>query len=211
MREAVVLVPGVWMGSWTMAYMRRYLRTCDYSAYAFGYPSLRYTPRKNARLLDAYVKQMDADIVHFVAHSLGGIVVMHLFEQDPAQKPGRVLLLGTPLNGSGLARRIYSIPLLRILLGNSADRGLLGGVPPWDGGRELGMIAGNRGFGVGKFFFGGLTGVNDGTVALAETRTPAVNVHLTVPYSHMGMLFSRPVALAVYHFLRYGDFTGANE
>ncbi len=194
-----------------MAYMRRYLRACDVSAHTFGYPSLRYTPHRNARLLNAYVKRMDADIIHFVAHSLGGIVVMHLFEQDPAQKPGRVLMLGTPLNGSVLARRIYKTPLLRILLGNSSDRGLLGGVPPWVGGRELGMIAGNRGFGVGKLFIGGLTGVNDGTVALAETRTSAVNVHLTVPYSHMGMLFSSPVAQAVYNFLRYGDFTGENE
>ncbi len=206
MREAVVLVHGVWLAGWEMAVIRRCLKTCNFDTYQFRYRSLRYTPHVNAVLLKSLISRLDADIIHFVAHSLGGIVVMHLFEQDPVQRPGRVLMLGTPLNGSALARRIYKTPLIRLLLGNSVDRGLLGGVPPWQGGRELGMIAGNRGIGMGKMLFGGLQRPNDGTVAVAETRSPVVDTYLTVPYSHMGMLFSHHVAQAVCQFLRHGEF-----
>lgn len=205
-REAVVIIHGIWMAGWEMAVMQRRLKANDFETYQFRYHSLRYTPHKNAVVLKSLISRVDADIIHFVAHSLGGIVIMHLFELDPVQKPGRVLLLGTPLNGSATARRMYKIPFIRFMLGNSIDRGLLGGVPPWHGGRELGMIAGNRGIGVAKMLFGGLERPNDGVVALAETRSPAVNVHLTVPYSHMGMLFSSHVAQAVCHFLRHGEF-----
>ena len=205
-REAVVLIHGIWMTGWEMAFIRRRLKASDFETYLFRYHSLRYTPHRNALFLKSLVNQVDADIVHFVAHSMGGIVIMHLFEQDPVQRPGRVLLLGTPLNGSALARRLYKMPFTRFLLGNSIDRGLLGGVPPWQGGRDLGMIAGNRGIGLGNTLWGGLQRPNDGTVSLAETRSPAVGAHLTVPYSHLGMLFSSHVAQAVCHFLRHGEF-----
>lgn len=207
MREAVVLIHGVWMAGWEMTLLRRRLKACDFDTYQFRYHSLRYTPHKNALFLESFLNRVNADIIHLVAHSLGGIIIMHLFEQDPVQRPGRVLMLGTPINGSAVARRIYKIPFTRFLLGNSTERGLLGGVPSWQGGRELGMIAGNRGIGMGKMIFGGLGQPNDGTVALAETRSPVVDVHLTVPYSHMGMLLADGVAQAVCHFLRYGDFS----
>jgi len=206
MREAVVLIHGIWMVGLEMGVLRRRISASQFDCYQFRYRSLSHTPRQSALRLDAFLKGLDADIIHLVAHSLGGIVVLHLFEQDPVQKPGRVLMMGTPINGCALARRLYRGPL-RLLLGKSIQRGLLGGVPPWAGGRELGMIAGNRGFGVGALLLGGLERPADGTIALSETWSRVIDAHLTVPYSHMGMLMSSQVAQAACRFLRHGDFS----
>jgi pimeloyl-ACP methyl ester carboxylesterase len=208
MREAVVLVHGIWMIGPEMMWLRRNIRHCGFECHQFFYRSLVNTPQTNAAKLDRFLKKIDADIIHLVAHSLGGLVVLHLFEQEPLQKPGRVLMLGTPLNGSEVARRLYGLVITRPLLGRSVIRGLLGDRPSWKETRELGMIAGTKGIGMGTLMFGGLEPPSDGTVALSETRSPEVNAHLTVPFSHAGMLWSRHVAQAVCQFLKSGDFAG---
>lgn len=206
MREAVVLVHGIWMVGLEMLWLRRGLRREGFECHQFFYRSLINTPRENARKLHRFLARIDADIVHLVAHSLGGIVVLHLFDREPEQKPGRVLLLGTPLNGSETARRLHALVLTRPLLGRSVHRGLLAGRPAWKGPRPLGMIAGTRGIGVGTLLLGGLPSPSDGTVTVQETRAPEVDMHLCVPCSHAGMLWSPQVAAAIGRYLKTGDF-----
>lgn len=201
-----MLVHGLWMAGWELWYLRRHLEACGYSCRLFHYSSVLRSPRANALRLARFLAALDTDVVHVVAHSLGGLVVLHLFEIDPDLPPGRVLMLGTPLRGSAAARRLEGIPVLRWLLGRSMAGGLQGDAPAWQGGRHLGMIAGTRGLGMGNLLLRSLESPNDGTVALAETRSPAVHDHLAVPYSHLGMLWSPRVAEAVCHYLREGGF-----
>jgi pimeloyl-ACP methyl ester carboxylesterase len=205
-REAVVLIHGIWMLGLEMTWLRRYLIRCGFECRQFFYRSLVNTPHANAAKLNEFLKTIDADIIHLVGHSLGGIVILHLFEQSPMQKPGRVVMMGTPLQGSEIAKRLYGLPVTRPLLGRSVVRGLLGDRPPWKETRELSMIAGTKGVGLGTLVFGGLEAPSDGTVRLSETRSPEVNAHLSVPYTHASMLWSEPVANAVCQFLKSGDF-----
>ncbi len=206
MREAVVLIHGIWMLGWEMSVLRRRLEGCNFACYQFRYRSLSLPPEQSAVRLNTFINKIEADIIHLLAHSMGGIIVLHLFDKAPMQRPGRILMMGTPLNGSALARRLYRTSITRPLLGRSTQRGLLGDVPPWNGGRELGMIAGVRGMGLGSLLFGAVEHPNDGTVALSETRSHVVDAHLTVPHSHMGMLWSPSVAQAACLFLREGHF-----
>lgn len=206
MREAVVLVHGIWMIGLEMHWLKRNLRRCGFECHQFFYRSLMRAPQINAGRLNQYLKAIDADIIHLVGHSLGGIVVLHLFEQEPIQKPGRVVMMGTPLGGSEIAKRLHRLVITRPLLGRSVVRGLLDDQPRWKETRELGMIAGTHGVGLGTLLFGGLEPPSDGTVRLCETRSPEVNVHLSVPYSHAGMLWSSRVTDAVCQFLKSGNF-----
>lgn len=208
MREAVVTLHGLWMTGLEMRPLRRRLRDCGYTVYAFRYPSLWRNPADNARSLSRYVERIDADVVHFVAHSLGGVVLLHLFERAPLQRPGRVLMIGTPVLSSAAARHVAHWPLIRrVLLGRSLERGLLGGAPGWQGARELGMVAGTRGgLGLGTLIGAPLTRPHDGTVSLQETRASWVSEHLSVPHGHFGMLYSPSVAEAICRFLRSGAF-----
>ncbi len=119
--------------------------------------------------------------------------------------PGRIVLLGTPLRGSAVARRSRNLPGGEFLLGRSAEalgRGYEGVLDS----RETGMIAGTRPHGAGRFT-GGLSGPSDGTVSVAETRHGGLQDHLELPVTHTGMLVSAAVAGQAAEFLRTGQFS----
>ena len=204
--QSVVLIHGIWMVGLEMRLLGKRLRNCGFRVYYFRYPSLGHTPGENAARLDGFLRSVPGEQIHLVAHSLGGIVVLHLFDRFPRRRPGRVVLLGSPVKGSAPARRIERIPILRWLLGRSMAQGLGGGVPPWRGGGELGMIAGTRGPGVGSLI-GGLERPNDGTVAVSETDLAGATQRILLPVSHIALVFSRRVSEAVCHFLRNGRFS----
>ncbi|MGV6817322.1 MAG: esterase/lipase family protein [Thiotrichales bacterium] len=201
MKKTVVLVHGIWLTGLEMSLLKRRLQRDGYTVRLFHYHSLLRSPEQNAYHLNQFVAKLDTDIVHFVAHSLGGIVVSHLFSSCPVQRPGRVVMIGTPLRGSSVARAFFKQPVLRWLLGRSVQNGLLGNAPRWKDTRDLAMIAGTRGLGIGMFLFGGLEQPNDGTVSVAETNAEGIRLHVQVPFSHFGMLFSAQVADLVADFL----------
>ncbi len=204
--ETVILLHGIWMKPVIMQALAARLRKGGYNTACFSYPSLKKTPAQNAQLLREYTHGLSGDRLHFVAHSLGGIVLMHYFSLFAEPRPGRVVLLGSPVCGSAYAEKFQQLPLSRLTLGNSIEQGLLGGVPPWEGGRDLGMIAGTRNIGVGNLL-GRSTETNDGAVFLAETQLPGLSDHLSLPVSHTGMLLSARVARQVIHFLKNGYFS----
>lgn len=205
MREVVVFVHGIWACGSELALLRRRVSAAGYQVRQFRYPSLRASPAQNAVRLNAFLQSIDADLIHLVAHSLGGIVLCHLFNDFPAQRPGRVLMLGTPLRGSVVARQLASWPVTRFLLGHAIEQGLLGDGPRWPDARPLGMIAGTHGvLGVGLLVMGRVPRPHDGTVAVIETESSLVTEHLQVPYGHFSMLFARPIADVVCGFLAQG-------
>ncbi len=210
-REHVVFLHGIWMTGAELALLRRRVRAAGFGVSQFHYHSLRNTPAENARALADFVQTLSAPTIHFVAHSLGGIVLAHYFSQglvasEADSRRGRVVFLGSPLKGSHAARAYASHRLTRPLLGKSLEAGLLGDIPPWPEEVEAGMIAGDRGVGVGSLLFGGLPKPHDGTVAVEETRLESLRGHICVPHSHFSMLLSPEVAEETIHFLRQGRF-----
>jgi pimeloyl-ACP methyl ester carboxylesterase len=183
----------------------RRLAGCGFRPLLFGYPSLSADPIRNAERLHRWIQALDVPRLHLLAHSLGGLVVLQMFHRYPEPPPGRVLLLGAPVQGSAVARRVHSLALTRPLLGRSAIDALLEGAPAWRGGRELGVIAGTRGPGLGTLT-GGLARPNDGTVAVAETHLPGASAELELTVGHSGLLLDRRVARAACRFLRQGRF-----
>lgn len=204
MSETIVLVHGLWMKGQEMYLLRRRLRRAGYRVYRFSYRSVASDLGENAARLNAFLQQVEGDTVHFVAHSLGGLVVRRLFHDFPAQRPGRIVTLGTPHSGSYVADRMSRNTLLCRLLGRSLVP-LTGELPPWPGERDLGSIAGTLSLGVG-WLVRGLPRPNDGTVAVAETRLDGMTDHHLVHTSHMALLFSKEAALQTTCFLQHGRF-----
>ncbi|MBN2492890.1 MAG: alpha/beta hydrolase [Planctomycetes bacterium] len=203
--EAVVLIHGLWMNGLDQLVLARRLRARGYSCIRFRYRSVRRTPAANAEALEAFVKSHRLTHAHFVAHSLGGIVLLHLFARWPDAPPGRSVLLSTPLRGSGAARRMARTRWLRWTLGRSTERGLLGDGPAVPARREVGMIAGTRGCGMGRII-GGVAQPSDGTVAAAETRAEGLTDWIQYPTSHFGLEFSAGAAGLIVRFLETGRF-----
>jgi pimeloyl-ACP methyl ester carboxylesterase len=203
--ETVVLVHGIWMSSLEMVLLAWRLRRCGYRTLRFRYRSLRRTVRHNAVCLARRVRQLPADRIHLVGHSLGGLVVVQALQHHPDLITGRIVLLGSPIKGSAVARRIHGRRLLRWLIGRAAEQGVLGDGPRWRGWQSLGVIAGRRSLGIGRLL-GGLSGVNDGLVNLEETAVEGVPERLVVESTHLGLLTSRRVAAQVCAFLKHGRF-----
>lgn len=202
--EAVILVHGLWMKGPEMFLLRRRLRQAGYRVYQFSYRSVARDVGENAARLHLFLQQVREERVHFVAHSLGGLVVRRLLHDYPDLRPGRIVTLGTPHTGSMVADRMRRSSLLRRLLGRSLPA-LTGEVYAWRGDRELGSIAGTLGVGVGKLLQD-LPQPNDGTVAVASTRLQGMTDHITLKVSHMGILFSRQAVVQIIAFLSSGCF-----
>jgi len=200
----VVLVHGLWFGPWSLGLLARRLRHAGFEPRRFRYRSTRADLAEHARALRRFVDIPGNRPVNFVAHSLGGLVTLHMLAEGTDLPPGRVVLLGSPLGGSVAARKSARVPGARRLLG-AAKPALEAGFERLVADREIGMIAGSRSIGLG-LFLGGLGEPGDGTVAVAETRSEGLREHRLLPVTHTGMLFSKQVALEVVHFLRVGSF-----
>ena len=203
--ETVVLVHGLWMNGMDMSLLAYRIGKQGYKITHFSYNTRSQNPRENAARLHDRVIKIDTPIIHFVCHSLGGLIVRHLFYEYPGQKPGKVVTLGTPHKPNYAAYRISRLPLGNLLLGKSIEDGLLGNVPAWDGSHDLGSIAGRLRFGLGMII-PGVPLPNDGSVSVEETRAEKMKDHAIVNASHFGLLLSATSASLCLEFLKNGSF-----
>jgi len=146
--------------------------------------------------------------VHFVGHSLGGLVIYRFLERFPQQPPGRVVFLGTPCLASRAAQQAGQFRLVASLMGQPvADELLQPQERRWTmDDRPLGIIAGTQRIGVGQYL-AQFEEDCDGTVAVSETRLPGATDHLSLPVSHLGLLVSPRVARETGLFLQEGRFS----
>jgi len=206
-RPTVVLVHGLWFGAWSLGLLARRLRRAGFTPHRFRYRTTRATLQDHAHALRRFSAAAGALPVHYVAHSMGGLVTLKLLASGDAPLAGRVVLLGSPLGGSAVARKADRVPGGGRLLG-AAKASLETGHSRIAAGLRVGMIAGSRSFGLG-WLVGGAGGPGDGTVAIAETRAEGFSEHLVLPVTHTGMLYSRKVAERTVRFLQTGSFGSA--
>jgi pimeloyl-ACP methyl ester carboxylesterase len=202
----VVYVHGLWFSGLEATLLRaRLARLLGTTDRVFSYPSVRSTLDENAAALGRFLAQFPAATLHLVGHSMGGALILRLLAAQPPLPPGRIVLLGSPLQGSEAGRSLAALPGGRALLGQSMRELLLPGTLTWAGGRELGIIAGDTGFGLGRLV-NRFHDPSDGTVRVEETRLPGATAHLVLPVTHSGFLVSREVVRQTAAFLQGGRF-----
>lgn len=211
--EAVVLLHGFGGLPLQTALLASRLRQAGYEVANIGYPSWRWPLD---RIADHIHNRIDrsplavAPTLHFVGHSMGGLVLRALLASDRPDNLGRVVMLGTPHGGSELADLLHRLHLHPVVLNragpvlrtwrDSSTEALLGKVD-----YPLGIVAGDRPFNahIPRFVF---RAPNDGKVSVAATHCSGQSDHLVLPVAHTAMIYSRPVAQQVVHFLRHGAF-----
>ena len=207
---AVVVAHGLWMPGTETWLLRKRLADHGFRPYLFRYRTVGRGLDANARALAELCARVPEETVHLVGYSLGGVICVHLLKTVALERIGRLVCIGSPLNGSGTASTIMRLPGGRRLLGRSIiDLAEHGGVGPWDRPVELGSLAGRINIGLGRLFRG-LEGDNDGTVAVAETRIEGAHDYVVRNVSHTTMLFSRVVADDIARFLKHGAFETAD-
>jgi pimeloyl-ACP methyl ester carboxylesterase len=204
-RDGVVLVHGLWMAGWVMSPLGRRLRHCGFDPYLFSYPSMRSTLSQNASLLSRFAASIAAPRIHFLGHSLGGLLILQMLEEYPEARTGRVILAGSPYNGSLAAKRISGARLGKRVLGRSMWQWMEQKLPDPDAAYEIGIIAGQRSLGGGRLI-SRLPKPNDGVVTVEETHVPNIADRIVLDVNHSGMLFSTGLARQACSFLRTGRF-----
>jgi pimeloyl-ACP methyl ester carboxylesterase len=206
--SAAVFVHGLWLNGAEFTLLRRRLaREHGIQGHRFSYPTVRGSMEQTVAQLARFVDRIDAERIHFIGHSFGGVVLCRYFQQQPCARPGRVVILGSPLNGSRSARTVARHAILRRMIGPLVNAELVNDAPSrsWACQNELGIIAGTTPMGLGRFF-ASFDEDCDGTVGVSETKLTGYKAHLALPVSHMGMLANAGVARQVGAFLEMGTF-----
>lgn len=188
---------------------RRLQAQSPFRPVAFSYPSIGGSMADHASSLIEFARAQRSDELHFIGHSLGGLVILRALQLTNDLPPGKAVLLGTPSQGSKAAQGVARwMPFGRAILGPAAFEEVIeAGAREWSGRREIGVIAGSMGMGLGLGrLFADFDADHDGTVAVAETQLPGARDHIVMPTSHTGMLFSADVADQAVHFLANGAF-----
>jgi hypothetical protein len=211
--ETVVLLHGVAMRPFSLGRIAAALRRDGYRVVNLGYPSRTLPLEQIARHhLPAQLRAHRVDAaarVHFVTHSMGGLVLrLYLQEQRPANL-GRVVMLGPPNHGSAAADYAATRRLLRWIGGvnlpalGTGEAAVARWLPAAD--FEVGVIAGTRS--IHGLFRRVLRGENDGTVTVESARLEGMKDFLALPRSHTLMLWRRDVLAQARAFLRDGKFS----
>ena len=205
-RPIVVLVPGLWMPAWVMLPLAWRLRRRGHRCVGFGYPSARAALDENASRLARFIARLDAEQVHLVGHSLGGVLALHTAVRHRPAQVRRIVMAGSPYDDSYTARRLGRREWGRRILGHTVRQWLDCERPSAPPGLEVGVIAGTLACGLGLVVAPDSERPHDGVIRSSETRVPGMAAYVEVRASHASMLLSPTVARLIDCFLVCGQF-----
>ena len=146
--------------------------------------------------------------MHFVTHSMGGILVRQFLRQNKIANLGRVVILGPPNSGSEIVDILQNMPGFKVVNGpaglqlSAKDHGLPNQLGPAD--FELGIIAGSRSINLVLSTL--LPTPNDGKVSVESSKLEGMADHVTLPVTHTFMMRNPAVIEQVSTFLQEGKF-----
>lgn len=207
--EAVVLVHGLGRSRASMLVLAQRLEWAGYGVVVVGYRSLSDRFPAQVATVRSVVEECcsESPRIHFVGHSLGGLVIRGYLAETPPEQLGRVVLLAPPNQGSLFVDWLDEISVATDVLGpvgsalGTDTTDIPATLPPPD--YEMGIIAGSRSIHpIGNL---AIPGPDDGIVSVEQTRVEGVPV-IVLPRSHAFIMSSRYAAQAVVEFLRTGEF-----
>ncbi|MFC1681899.1 alpha/beta fold hydrolase [Pseudomonadota bacterium] len=207
--EIVVLVHGLGRSSTSMWLLASRLEDAGYYVHRVEYSSLHQDPDEILKDISSQINQCcqkHAQSVHFVGHSLGGLMVRAYLQNNKVDKLGRVVLLGTPNKGAEAADHFSDSWLMSILgptakaLGTddkSFPKSLEAPYYP------VGIIAGEL---KSKLNDSIIPGRDDGLVSIEATKIDGMADFIIIETGHSMMRYDREVADQTIEFIKSGVF-----
>jgi pimeloyl-ACP methyl ester carboxylesterase len=193
------------MNPLVMGYLAHVLRSAGFVAQTLGYRTIRDPLEAHLARVAKKVSLLDAERVHLVGHSLGGVIAMRYLQRLADRRVHRAVLLGAPVAGCRAATDFAARAGGELMMGRSLAVWRDPVDMSMDPRFEIGAIAGTRALGLGAVVLR-LPMPNDGVVCVDETRFPALRDHIEFPVGHSVMLISSRVARQTVSFLKTGAF-----
>jgi len=211
--DTVVMMHGLARSSRAMNKMARALAREGYDVINVDYPSTTATVEVlTKQIFDTLEPEIrDADTVHFVTHSMGGIILRQYLHDHELRNLGRVVMLAPPSRGSEVTDKLGRLPLFRWINGPAGNQLGTGtnslplrlDVPAC----ELGIIAGDRS--INPILSMLIPGPDDGKVALERVKPASYTDYLQLHVTHACMVWNPRVIAQTGHFLATGKFNHA--
>ena len=210
--ECVVLLHGLGRTSLSMIRLQTSLERSGYVVWNRSYPSTRQPIEQLSEVVGEAVehcRKQGAEKIHFVTHSLGGILVRVYLRDRKVPEAGRIVMLAPPNHGSEVADTYRSSAWFQWATGPAGQQLGTGGdslpkrLEPLK--LEVGIVAGTKSS--DPWFSGVFRDRHDGKVSVASTRLPEMTDFLTVESGHTFIMNSGEVVQQVKSFLRTGAFS----
>lgn len=208
-KEVVILLHGLGRTSRSMDTLQSNLEKEGYFVKNINYPSRKYSCEI---LVETYIAPIisnykNAQKIHFVTHSLGGILIRLYLLANELPNLGSVVMLGPPNKGSGIVNKLRRYKLVKWYMGpaflelstdpDSIPNQLV--MPNY----SIGVIAGTKSY--NPFLSSFLKGQNDGKVEVSSAHIQGVSLKV-LPVSHTWMMKNKKVIKNVIYFLRNNSF-----
>lgn len=210
--EAIILLHGLARTSRSMNKAGRLLAAYGYKIINVDYPS---RSADISALSQQYIAQAlqqcegeEINKIHFLTHSMGGILLRDYLARQSIDKLGRVVMLAPPNQGSEVVDKLGSWRLFYTLNGpaglhlgtdSNSVPNRLGPVN-----FQLGIIAGNKT--VNPLLSWLIPGINDGKVSVHRTQVDGMTDFIVMPYSHSFIMRREAVIEQALHFIQQGHF-----
>ena len=212
--NCVILLHGLARTSRSMQKIARSLDKQGYLTINANYPSTQFPIAELAQraITDALTQCPKHAKIHFVTHSMGGILLRQYLQHHTLSNLARVVMLAPPNKGSQIVDKLKSLAVFQLLNGPAGLQ--LGtqknSVPNSLGAAnfELGIIAGTRS--ISPLLSLLLAKPNDGKVTTESTKLQGMNDYIELGVTHTFMMNNKSVIAQTLHFLENGRFDRVN-
>lgn len=208
--DCVILLHGLARSNGSMAKLDEALQVEGYKTVNVDYPSRKYEIEKlaNDSIASGLEQCAGTESLHFVTHSLGGILVRQYLSENTIDNLKNVVMLGPPNKGSEVVDTLGEFPGFNLVNGpagfqlGTGEMSVPNTLGPVD--FSLGVIAGNRT--INFILSTMLPGSDDGKVSVERTKVEGMKDHLVMPVTHPFMMKNRKVIDQVIYFLKHDQF-----
>jgi len=216
-KETVVLLHGLARSDRSMSKLASALAAEGYDVINVDYASTKAPINRLAGLAIGpaltKAKARQASRVHFVTHSMGGILVRQYLKTHSIERLGRVVMLGPPNQGSEIVDKLGDSWIFSAINGPAGRQlGTKPGSLPNQLGPvdfDLGVIAGDRSINWINSLL--IAGRDDGKVSVERTKVAGMTAHLVIHATHPYLMKNPRAIRETLHFLREGKFISTPE
>ena len=210
--ECVIVLHGLGRTAYSMSRIENALENNHYLVWNESYPSTSENIEELATTAInkglKFCSSNNAATIHFVTHSLGGILVRQYLQHNTIAGLGRIVMLSPPNQGSEVADLLNEYSLYHLILGPAAaqlgtdEDSLVRQLKPVKG--EIGIITGDNS--LDPWFSPVIPGEDDGKVSVESAKLDEMSDFITVHNGHTFIMRDQRVIKQILYFLEHGRF-----